>query len=95
MKGDYSNFVASEEHDPTYRVKRVSNFVSDGDGNLVRDMADGFMIGAYDTIELTYVPSGNGVGEIETVTYKSGATTLATLTLAYNADNKLTSVTKS
>ena len=53
---------------------------------------------AYDYITLTYVSSGNGVGEIETVVYKtggSGGSTVATLTLAYNGDDKLSSVTKS
>ena len=58
----------------------------------------GFEIPAYDYISLTYVASGNGVGEIETVTYKTGGssgTTVATLTLGYDADNNLISITKS
>jgi hypothetical protein len=53
---------------------------------------------AHDYIALTYVAAGNGEGEIETVTYKSGGaagTTEAVLTLAYDASNKLTSVTRS
>ena len=53
---------------------------------------------AYDYIALTYVAAGNGVGEIETVIYKTGGavgTTVATLTLAYNGDNKLSSTTRS
>lgn len=53
---------------------------------------------AYDYIALTYVPSGNGVGQVQTVTYKingSSGTTVATLTLAYNSDNKLITVTRS
>lgn len=57
----------------------------------------GFEIPAYDYIDLTYVASGNGVGEIETVVYKtggSGGTTVATLTLAYDANNNISSVTK-
>lgn len=52
----------------------------------------------FDYIALTYVSAGNGAGEIETVTYKtggSGGTTVATLTLAYDANNKITSVTRS
>lgn len=52
----------------------------------------------YDHIDLTYVTAGNGVGEIETVTYKQGGaagTTVATLTLAYNASDQLISVTRS
>jgi hypothetical protein len=35
-KGDYGNFVTKEEHDEVYRVKKVSNFVSDGSGGIVR-----------------------------------------------------------
>lgn len=57
----------------------------------------GFDIPAYDYLALTYVASGNGAGEIETVVYKtggSGGTTVATLTLAYDASNNLTSVTQ-
>lgn len=53
---------------------------------------------AYDYLELTYVSAGNGVGEIETVVYKTGGssgTTVATLTLTYNSDNNISSVTRS
>ena len=57
----------------------------------------GFEIPNYDYIALTYVAAGNGAGEIETVVYKtggSGGTTVATLTLAYNGSNEISSVTK-
>jgi len=57
----------------------------------------GFEIGEYDYIALTYVAAGDGAGEIETVTYKTGGaggTSVATLTLAYNASNVITSITK-
>lgn len=52
----------------------------------------------YDYIALTYVAAGDGIGEIETVTYKqggAGGTTVATLTLAYDSDDNLSSVTRS
>ena len=52
----------------------------------------------YDYIALTYVASGNGAGEVETVVYKtggSGGTTVATLTLGYNASDELSSVARS
>lgn len=52
----------------------------------------------YDYISLTYVAAGNGAGEIETVTYKSGGsggTTVAVLTLAYGSNNKISSITRS
>lgn len=45
----------------------------------------------FDSIELTY----NVNGDIETVVYKQGADTVATLTLEYDGDNNLSKVTKS
>ena len=63
---------------------------------LVQDIA-GLYIPSHDHVALTYVASGNGAGEIETITYKEGGasgTTVAVLTLGYNASNKLVSVTK-
>lgn len=52
----------------------------------------------YDYIALTYVAAGPGAGEIETVTYKSGGsagTTVATLTLSYDASNRIQDITRS
>jgi len=57
----------------------------------------GFEIGEYDYVALTYVAAGNGAGEIETVIYKiggSGGDVVATLTLAYDGSNNLSTVTK-
>jgi len=57
----------------------------------------GFEIPAYNYIALTYVAAGNGAGEIETVVYRSGGSggsVVATLTLAYNASNEISSITK-
>lgn len=57
----------------------------------------GFEIPAYDYIALTYVAAGNGAGEVETVIYKtggSGGSTVATLTLAYNVSDEISSITK-
>ena len=52
----------------------------------------------FDYLAITYVASGNGVGEIETVVYKTGGAggaTVATLTLAYDGSNRLSSTTRS
>lgn len=50
----------------------------------------------HDSIELTYVaPGSNGEGEIETATYKNGATVVATLTLSYDAQGRIVSITRS
>lgn len=59
-------------------------------GNLVPE--------TFDYIAVTYVAAGNGVGEIETVTYRTGGAAgslVATLTLAYDGSNRLASVTRS
>lgn len=59
-------------------------------GNLVPD--------DYDFIALTYVAAGNGAGEIETATYKSGGsggTTVAVLTLTYDSSDRISSITRS
>lgn len=57
----------------------------------------GFTVTGYDYIALTYVAAGNGVGEVETATFKtggSGGTTIAILTLTYNVAGEISSVTK-
>lgn len=66
--------------------------------NIANRLAGNLVPFAFDYVTLTYVPSGNGTGEISTVIYKtggSGGTTVATLTLAYDSSNRLSSVTKS
>jgi len=49
----------------------------------------------YDSIDLTYVSSGDGVGEVETATYNLDGNVIATITLSYNSDNKISSVVRS
>lgn len=49
----------------------------------------------YDSIQLTYITSGNGVGEIGTVTYKLTGVTVAVLVLSYDGSNRLVNVVKS
>lgn len=70
----------------------------DASGSLSFKNVSGLVTQAYDYIALTYVNSGNGAGEIQTVTYKTGGpsgTVVAVLTLSYDANNKLSGITKS
>ena len=63
---------------------------------LVQDIA-GLYIPQHDYVTMTYVASGNGVGEIETITYKQGGAsgaTVAVMTLGYDSNNKLETITK-
>jgi len=55
----------------------------------------GFNIPIYDDINITYILSGNGEGEIETVVYEYESATVATLTLSYDAGNNLINVIQS
>lgn len=78
---------------------QVTRSVYDETNNAlkVKGIAGGLVTEPYDYIALTYVVAGNGAGEIETVTFKSGGsggTTVAVLTLTYDATNKLSTVTK-
>ena len=69
---------------------------ADSSGNIIAP-GSGLVPGEYDYIALTYVAAGNGAGEIETATYKTGGasgTAVATLTLTYDANDKLATVTK-
>ena len=63
---------------------------------LVQDIA-GLYIPQHDYVIMTYVAAGNGVGEIETITYKQGGAsgaTVAVMTLGYDSNNKLETITK-
>ena len=64
-------------------------------GALITKLASGMLVNeSYNSIELTYVTVGDGIGEIATVVYKKAGDTVATLTLAYDSNDKLSSVTK-
>lgn len=101
------NQIERDEHDiDGVSTKSVLNYGWDSDNTIKRRIAvdssgrlsfSQLVPEEYDYIALTYVASGNGEGEIETVTYKnggSGGSTAATLTLAYDANNNLSSVAK-
>ena len=79
----------------TIEDREFQRFVEVNEETAVRvSLTDGFNIEKFDDIQLTYVASGNGVGEIETVTYLLGGSTIAVLTLSYNANNKLERIQK-
>lgn len=47
----------------------------------------------FDNYDITYVASGNGEGQIETITYKEGVVTVGTLTASYDSLNRISNVT--
>lgn len=50
---------------------------------------------AYDSISLAYITSGDGIGEIGTVSYFKDFDLIAMLSLVYDDQNRLVSVTRS
>jgi hypothetical protein len=85
---------ASTAANQSTAIASLSNIETDID-NLNAKLASGLVPEIYDNITITYVAAGNGVGEIETVVYKLVAATVATLTLAYDANDKLSTVVRS
>lgn len=82
---------------PDYTTGLSTTTTLDAGAFSVAQITDGLGIPKYDYIALTYVAAGNGTGEIETVTYKFGGAsglTVAVLSLAYDASNRLASVTR-
>lgn len=75
----------------------LSNIESDID-ELNSRLAGNLVPETFDDIQISYVAAGNGAGEIEIVEYRTGGaagTLVATLTLSYDASNRLTSVARS
>jgi hypothetical protein len=74
----------------------VKRSYSDADEAIkVKQIAGSLVTETYNELVLTYVASGNGVGEVETVTFKNDGVTVALLTLEYDGDNNLSRVVKS
>jgi hypothetical protein len=74
----------------------LSNIEADLDALNAR-LAGNLVPETFDYLALTYVAAGNGQGEIETVTYRTGGaagSVVATLTLAYDGSDNLASVTR-
>jgi len=82
-RGLDANQVIESSFDPTYEAIDVVNI----GGSLVPDL--------YDEIDLTYVTVGNGIGQIETATYKLSTLNIATLTLTYDSSNRIIKVVRS
>lgn len=80
-------------------IKRAGVALSGGDlpsvGLAVTNVGGSLVPESYDDLDLTYVAAGNGAGEIETVTYNDNGSAIATLTLQYDAQNRLIKVTRS
>jgi len=81
-RGLDSGQVIEASFDPLYDVINVRNI----SGTLVPDV--------YDQIDLTYVPSGPGAGQIQTAIYKLQSVTIATLTISYDGSNRISSVVR-
>jgi hypothetical protein len=84
---------------PTGAATEASLSAQATDVSLLEDRLAGSLVPeTHDYIATTYVAAGNGAGEIETVTYRTGGAAgsiVATLTLTYDGSDRLSSVTRS
>lgn len=91
---DFANGLSQLDAQQVIRKQARVN----SDGSLSQSVAlDGgtLVTEQYDEIDLTYVPSGPGTGEIQTVTYKFQGSTVAILTMTYDGSNRLSTVIRS
>lgn len=54
----------------------------------------GLVVESYDNLEIDYITSGNGAGEVGVVRYKLGGELIATITLTYDSESKIISVAR-
>jgi len=93
--------ILNRTFDPDFEIVAVEALGYDGSAlqrlkvNSDGTLAFGFKIPAYDEIDMTYVATGDGEGEVETIIYSLDGTPHTTLTLTYNADCDITNVIKS
>jgi hypothetical protein len=91
---DNLNAITRQEHDTVYHTKKVSSFLDNGDGTLVRQFVEGLAIPKYDYVSVAYPDATT-----ETYTFKTGGaggTTVATVSVVYTDSTKesLSTVTK-
>jgi hypothetical protein len=84
--------VNTELNTQTTELQAINTNIADIELLLSQRLPGSLAPVRYDEIALTYVPSGNGVGEIATVTYKLATVTVKTLTLTYDSSNRLINV---
>lgn len=83
---------------PDYSTGFSTTTTLDAGTYSLTQITEGLSIPKYDYIALTYVAAGNGVGEIDTVTYKQGGASglvVATLDLDYDGSGRLSAITRS
>lgn len=77
-------------------INVLSVEITDEDGDQVSSFG-GAITKSYDYIGVSYVAAGNGVGEVETLVFKTGGaggTTVGTVTLTYDGSGRVSTWSK-
>lgn len=69
--------------------------LTDIDAVLRARLTGSFTPTAFDEVDLTYVPSGAGVGQVQTAIYKLAGSTVKTLTITYDGSDRIATVVAS
>lgn len=90
--GQVNDEAISLANGKTFKVVQLANSFGDIiDPSSGQISFGGLNIPPHDSAEMTYVTSGNGLGEIYQVFYKSSGSTVATLTLGYDSSGRINS----
>lgn len=79
-------------------IQNTSNNIQTAVDALNAKLAASLVPEPFDYQDISYVVAGNGAGEISTVVYKiggAGGTTVATVTMTYDASDRVSTVTRS
>lgn len=80
---------------PTNAAKETGGHLASIDTIITARLTGSLVPTAFDEVDLTYVPSGPGAGQIQTAVYKLAAATVKTLTLTYDGSDRLSTVVAS
>lgn len=75
-------------------IHEIATFLRSGVEHQVVGI-EGLAPADFDRGDLTYVAAGDGIGEIETVTYYKNGAIVCTITLTYDSQNRITRFVRS
>lgn len=88
--------VLASDYVPALPTGAATEAKQDNEIALLTARLSGSLVpAAFDEVDLTYVTVGNGIGQVETATYKLATVTVKTLTLSYDGSDRLSTVVAS
>lgn len=80
---------------PTNAAQETGGNLASINSNITSRLSGALVPTAYDEIDLTYITSGNGTGQIGTALYKLATVLVKTLTITYDSSDRISTVVAS